>query len=385
MMRAVARALARAIGRSLPSPVTPPAPRREILLIQPDHLGDGILALPALWWLRRSVPSLRLTLAIGPWNVPLFSTVRGYDSLLVLAFPGFTRQGPRTPLAPYRLLLHEAARLRRRSPLAAVILRDDHWWGAWLCELAGIPLRIGADHPHVRPFLTHPVSLHSTHVAARNIELVSALLSLLGADREVAEISPTRFPLVWPIDERAQEHLDCILQDHAVTQPFVVVHPGSGATAKCWPADRWTIVIDALAERGMHVVLTGSASERPELEAIARSTGARVTVLAGILSLPMLAELLRCAQLVIGPDTGPLHLAVAVGTPSVHLFGPTHPARFGPWGPSDRHRVIRSPLVCSRCGDIGPDRSLGLGCMIALTPQQVISTVDELLSSSAPR
>ena len=385
MIREGTRAFIRAVGRSIAASLVPPAPRRELLVIQPDHLGDGILALPALRWIRRTYPSLQLTLAIGPWNVPLYETVSVCDDLLVLPFPGFSRERPRTPLAPYRLLVQEARRLRRRSPLAAIVLRDDHWWGAWLCKLAGVPIRIGADHPEVRPFLTHPVPLRSTHVAARDIELVAAFLRILGIEGTNTEVSPDRFPLTWPIDAAAQEQVRRLLRDHGVTEPFVVVHPGSGAAAKCWPATRWTTVVGALQQRGLQVVLTGSTDERPELEAIARGVRTPVTILSGVLSLAMLVELLRLAQLVIGPDTGPLHLAVAVGTPSLHLFGPTQPERFGPWGPPERHRILRSALTCVRCGNIGPDRKLGLGCMISLTPEHVLVVADELLVSSRGR
>jgi heptosyltransferase-2/heptosyltransferase-3 len=354
-------------------------------VIQPDHLGDGILALPALRALRRAAPFLRLTLMIGPWNLPLFCALGLADEVLTLPFPGFTRLRPRSPLEPYRMLWREAARLRRRAPLAAVILRDDHWWGAWLSALAGIPIRVGADHPDLRPFLTHPVQLGSTHVAARDVELVLALLRTLGADWIETEVTPQRFPLSWPVDPAAQKQVQALLDQQSLRSGFVVLHPGAGASAKCWPPDRWATVVDALTERGLAVVLTGKTGERPTLEEIARRAHSRVTILAGTLSLAMLAELLRLAQLVIGPDTGPLHLAVAVGTPSLHLFGPTRPERFGPWGPPERHRVLRAAMTCSRCGDIGPDRALGVGCMIALTPELVIREAERLLARGDQR
>ncbi len=382
-MRPVLRSLIRSLGAIVPRPLEPPSRRREIVLIRPDHLGDGILTLPALRYLRRQASWLSITLLHGPWTVPLFAAAGLADTTWIVPFPAFSRAPRRSPWAPYTLLWREAARLRRRCPLAAVVLRDDDWWSAWLCALAGIPLRIGSAHPHLRQFLTHPVPLHARHVAARNLELVLAALRILGVDREGADLTPQRFPLLWPIDRAAAGNVRALLGRAGIASDFAVIHPGAGAPAKCWPNERWAQVADALAQRGLAVVLTGSAHERPDIEAIARLSRAPTTVLPGLLSIPMLAELLRSARVVVGPDTGPLHLAVAVGTPTVHLFGPTDPERFGPWGPPDRHRVLRSDRHCARCGDIDPRRALGVGCMIAITPERVVAEIADLLAMSS--
>ncbi|MCX7623143.1 MAG: glycosyltransferase family 9 protein [Thermomicrobium sp.] len=382
MTREAVRAAVRTLGGLVPVAVSTPAPRREVVLLRPDHLGDGILTLPALMYLRRQAPMLRRTVAAGPWNREFFLAFPDLAELAVIPFPGFARTRRRLSADPYRTLWREARRLRQRRPLAAVVLRDDHWWGAWLCALAGIPIRIGSDHPHVRPFLTHPVPLRSEHVAARNLELAESLLATLGLSGTCGNFAPERYPLVWPLDERARARIRELLAEHGVQPPVAIVHPGSGTPSKCWPTERWAALAEALHARGMSVVLTGSASERADLERIAALARSHVTVLAGMLSVSVLAELMREARIVVGPDTGPLHLAVAVGTATVHLFGPTDPARFGPWGPSHRHRAVRSPLTCSRCGDIGPDRGLGVGCMMALTVDRVVREIEVALVAS---
>ncbi len=381
-MRQVLRGFVRSLGAIAPRPLEPPSRRREIVLIRPDHLGDGILTLPALRYLRRQAPWLSITLLHGPWTAQLFAAAKIADTTRIVPFRAFSRTPRRSPLAPYTLLWREAVHLRRRRPLAAVVLRDDDWWSAWLCALAGIPLRIGSAHPHLRQFLTHPVTLHAKHVAARNVELVLAALRVLGVDREIADLTPERFPLLWPHDRTAARDVRALLDRASSASDFAVIHPGAGAPAKCWPNERWAQVADALAQRGLAVVLTGAAHERPDIEAIARLSRAPTTVLPGQLSIPMLAELLRSARVVVGPDTGPLHLAVAVGTPTIHLFGPTDPERFGPWGTPDRHRVLRCDLRCARCGDIGPGRPLGVGCMIAITSERVIAEIADLLAMS---
>ncbi|MFN3336927.1 MAG: glycosyltransferase family 9 protein [Thermomicrobium sp.] len=380
MFRDRARTAVRWVGQAMPVPVCAPSVRREVVLVRPDHLGDAILTLPALRLVRQVAPRLTTTLLVGPWTQELFAMVPVVDRVLPVAFPGFTRRPATDFTQPYRLLVRAAAQLRRQAPLAMVVLRDDHWWGAWLGYLAGIPIRVGADHPALRPFLTHPVPLKSEHVAARNIELVRALLRLLGYDLPESQPTAHDHPIVWPVDRGAQSRVWARLAAWGIHAPFAVVHPGSGAAAKCWPEQRWAALVDALTNLGLAVILTGSQSEQPVLEAIAKAARATPLVLASALSLAELAELLRAASLVVGPDTGPLHLAVAVGAPTVHLFGPTRPARFGPWGPATRHRVVRSPLECPRCGDIGPARPCGVGCMMALSVERVVAAVEDCLS-----
>ena len=380
MFRDRARTAVRWVGQAIPVPICTPSVRREVILVRPDHLGDAILTLPALQLVRQVAPGLTTTVLAGPWTAELFTITRAVDRVVPVVFPGFTRRPSTDYTQPYRVLVHEAARLRRHAPLAMVILRDDHWWGAWLGYLAGIPIRVGADHPALRPFLTHPVPLRSEHVAARNIELVRALLRLFGYDLPESLPNPDDHPVVWPVDRAAESRVWARLVAQGIHAPFAVVHPGSGAAAKCWPEQRWAALIDALSELGLAVLLTGSRSEQQLLEVIAKTARAAPVVLAGDLSLGELAELLRAASLVVGTDTGPLHLAVAVGAPTVHLFGPTRPERFGPWGPATRHRVVRSPLECPRCGDIGPIRPCGVGCMMALSVERVVAVVQDCLS-----
>lgn len=105
--------------------------------------------------------------------------------------------------------------------------------------------------------------------------------------------------------------------------------------------------------------------------------------LAGSTPLPVLVELLRGASVVLGPDCGPLHLAVGAGAPTVHLFGPSDPGRYGPWGDPARHVVVSAGWSCPRCGDLSMERRPGCGCMLAITPELVIDTTRWLLHQHA--
>lgn len=133
----------------------------------------------------------------------------------------------------------------------------------------------------------------------------------------------------------------------------------------------------------MTVVVTGSDGERRLCADVAACTGA--IDMSGRTNVPVLLEVLRGAAIAIGTDNGPMHLAVAAGTPTVHLFGPSDPRRYGPWGDARRHRVVSAGWHCPRCGNLGADRPAGCGCMLAIAPDAVIAAVDELLHAHEPR
>ena len=159
-------------GYATRNPGEQPCPR-NILLIRPDHLGDLLFVTPGLHALRTALPDARLTLLVGPWNLDVVRDNPDVDAILTCPFPGFERRPKADALAPYRLLTETAKQLRGEAFDAALILRFDHWWGAWLAAEAGIPARIGYDVPETRPFLTEPVAYTADrHEVLQNTRLL---------------------------------------------------------------------------------------------------------------------------------------------------------------------------------------------------------------------
>ncbi|MFQ5578929.1 MAG: glycosyltransferase family 9 protein, partial [Anaerolineae bacterium] len=123
--------------------------QRTILLIRPDHMGDLLFATPAIRYLRELLPQAHLALMVGPWGRPVMQSNPYLNQILSCDFPGFTRRPKPSPGQPYRYLRQQAALLRRHRFDQAIILRFDHWWGAWLAAAAHIPRRFGYAAPGV--------------------------------------------------------------------------------------------------------------------------------------------------------------------------------------------------------------------------------------------
>jgi ADP-heptose:LPS heptosyltransferase len=131
--------------------------------------------------------------------------------------------------------------------------------------------------------------------------------------------------------------------------PLVAIHPGRGAAVKRWSLDGWHLLMEQLYSRHQaRFIVTGGADET-ELARQVASTTVPAHSVAGRTSLPVLAALFEQCSLVVGPDSGPLHLAVAMRRPTIHLYGPVSPALFGPWGDPAYNVVIHQSLACQYC------------------------------------
>ncbi len=373
---ALRRIVLRAAARCYPGPRPSTSALRSLLLMRPDHLGDLLFLTPALHALRAALPATRITVLVGPWGAPVLQGNPDVDVLETCPYPGFERQAKGGPLAPYRLLLHQARALRSRRYDAAVILRFDHWWGAWLAAAAGVPRRIGYDRPETRPFLTEALPYSpGAHEVEQNARLLAALVP-----GDAWHLGPTRFSC----SEEDRSWAGAWLQDRGLdpTKPLVGIHPGAGAPVKQWPVAAWAAVADGLSEaHGAAILLTGTAGERPLTGAVAAAMSRPVLDAAGETTLGRLAALQERCAVVLGSDSGPLHLAVAVGTPTVHLYGPVAPATFGPWGDPGRHVVLVTDWACAPCNrlDWSPEVLPQHGCMGAIAPEHVLRAAARLL------
>jgi len=366
----------------------------RILLIRPDHLGDLLFTTPAIRLLRQAFPQARITYLVGPWSKAIIKNNPNIDEIALCPFPGFTRQKKRSIFEPYALLIQYARQLRQRDFDLAIVLRFDHWWGALLAYLAGIPRRVGYDIAEVRPFLTDIVPyLPYRHEVEQNLSLVEQVSGLKsqvsGLKSQVASLRSqvAGRPLEFYLTAEDEVFAESYLAGHGVGDGdlLVGVHPGAGVPVKLWRNEAWAQAADTLAQQfGAKVILTGSAEESPLCRAIAGQMTTKPIVAAGETSLGELAAIMARCQLVLGVDSGPLHLAVAMGTPTVHLFGPVDSRAFGPWGDPARHIVVTSELDCIPCNrlDYAPTELYQHPCVRNITVEQVLEAVERLTKSA---
>jgi len=348
----------------------------SILVIQPDHLGDILLSQPAVRHIRSRYPDHHLVAVVGPWSESIARRAWPVDEVVAIDFPGFRREG-RTghPLSPYLYLKEAADRLRDLGAVESFVLRPDDWWSAWLASMVTTGNVVTAVDRRMDPFSTDQIDLSTyRHAATR-------ALAIAGAQDQSNTWSESTRTCLSP-DREAVTTAEALLARLAVPERFVVIHPGSGAAVKLWPTARWREIARRLVDRGLAIVVTGSQTEATIAREVADGTPGAVSI-AGQTDLETLIAVLDTAQLVIGPDCGPLHLTVACQTPTVHLFGPSDPAKFGPWGPPNQHQVVTAGWTCDRCGDLSVSRPHGCGCMLAITVDVVEEHIQKMIDQHA--
>lgn len=365
--------------------------------MRPDHLGDLILVTPVLQALRERVPEATITLLVGPWSREIVARHPAVDHVLTCAFPGFQRTS-QGALAPYRLLWTMARQLRQENYDLAINLRPDFWWGAALLYLAGIPRRIGYALQPGQPFLSHtlPFPPHE-HAAVSNLRLVSAGLTVLGYEPLAEPFTPERYPARFTPDAEEQTWATQRLQAAGipVDAPLIVIPPGSGGAVKLWRTEAWarcanTLCSTLTATTSARIMLTGSPAERALVEEVA-SEITPSPVLVTDASIGQLAALLARATVVLTVDNGPGHIAAAQDTPSVHLFGPTDPCIFGPWGSANRHLVLAATERCQSCPaipcgrlDFTADELPVHPCVRNISVERMLAGARKVLAATSP-
>ena len=373
------QAILRSLARMPVAPTTADVQKR-ILLIRPDHLGDALLTLPAITALREAFPEAELLALASPQAASVFASLPELDAVQTMDFPGISRSPQQQRLAPWLQALRTARQLRDLRCSAALILRPDHWWGALVTWLAGIPQRIGYELAETTPFLTQAIPLRHEHALLRNLRLVAALDGQ--AVNEHVELN-------YPLTAADRDAAAVILCKNGVSpdEPYLFIHPGTGATLKHWEEERWARVADELSiAPGAQVLFSGSTAERSLVKRITAQMQQPATSLAGKTSIAELAACYENALLVLGPDSGPLHLAAAVGAPTVSLYGPADPAEFGPWGPAERHITLASNIGCRPCRvlDWGADEVAWHPCLHDISVSQVVAAA-QALCAAAPQ
>ncbi len=324
-------------------------PRRpkRILVLRLERIGDLLMTLPALADLRALAPGADIDLVVGSWNADLARAIDPVSRVMSLDASWLAREVEGRGI----FSLVAAARQWRGCHYDLAINFEPDIRGNLMLASSGAQWRAGYRSGGGGPLLDVAVDFDTNaHTSDNARNLVAAIFE----SPVPAEQPPT---LVVPSE--AHENASRMLIDAG--QPLIGVHVSGGRAIKQWPIDRFAEVARRLVEHsGATIVLSGAAGDRAMVQTVKSGLpGQNVIDVAGHVDLLTLAGLIERLDLLVTGDTGPMHLAVAVGTPVVAVFGPSDPARYGPRGRLDQ--VVRIDLPCSPCNRIRlpPARCVG--------------------------
>ncbi len=341
-----------------------PTDFRRILLIKPSSLGDIVHALPTAVALKRRFPSASLTwLVKKQWAGVLEGSPALHRILAVnLSLGGWPA----------------AIRAVRAGQFDLVVDLQGLFRSAVLGWLSGAPVRVGfANAREGSPwFYTQKVAIVDPEMHAVDRYLLIPR-SLGGAPPLIGALD---FPLA--VDSGADKKVsEMLLSAGAIAgSPLVAINAGARWPTKHWPSRAFAEVADQLQDEGMQVVVIGSVAESHPAGTVVGHMRTSAINLVGKTTIKELIALLRRVRLLITNDSGPMHLAAALGTPVIALFGPTDPGRTGPYGLG--HRVLRSGIPCSPCFSRRCVNPKTLECLTSISPGQVFQQALQVLRES---
>jgi lipopolysaccharide heptosyltransferase II len=340
----------------------------NILVLKPCCLGDVLMSTPLVATLRAAYPDARIDYAVGSWARAAVITNPDIDEVIPLFEVGGS---------PERRLLgaiRAAWRLRwRRYDMAFSVERSalTHV----VAYLAGIPRRFGIAAGARSMLLTDAVAAAPD---AHEVDVYLSLAERAGLRRYIKrelKYVPTQVSLESAVRMMRSEAFEEL--------PFrVALFPGGGSNPggslyhKRWPGERYALLANQMIELyGGGVVLLGDETERELNFLIRNDINHPVLDLTGLLDVDVMGAVMQLCDAVIANDTGPMHLAVAVGTPTVGIFGPTAARNYGPYG--SRHRSVQAHIACGPCFRIGgPMIDCGAACIHRITVRDLVSVLE---------
>jgi heptosyltransferase I len=351
----------------------------RLLVIRLGAMGDILHALPAVTALRTAHPAWVIDWVVEPRWTPLLASkdATGRDTgvpfprqpVVDQLHPVRAREWGKRPWA--RRTRHEVLALRRalkQGGYDTVVDFQGAVRSAALGRMAGCRL-VGEAVPRewaARWFFTERVTTQGAHVIEQDFELAEAVA---GDALESARAQ-------LPFDAEAEAWADCFLES-SPKRPIVLMNPGAGWGAKRWPIERYAAVARGLIAHGCRVLVNAGPGEEPIAEVLAKATGGGATAL--VPSLENLIAVTRRVALVVAGDTGPLHLACALGRPVVGIYGPTDPSRNGPFG--TQSKVLRHP-ASRRDHSRRENPEAGL---LTIQPDAVLAAAEQMLRTEAVR
>ncbi len=331
----------------------------KILIRGPNWVGDSVLAIPAMKAVRARFPAAEITLLVRPWVAGLFTSAPFLNKVWAEPRP--------TGIADWARIVRQ---IRDRS-FDLAILFPNSFESALMTFLGRVPVRLGYATDGRRLLLTKAVipAVETRHQVYYYLDLVKNLS---------ATADPPSIKIAATSEEKAEARRLLFLEGITAQERFIVLNPGAAyGSAKRWSEKRFAEAGDQLSrELGFRVAIIGSPAEAPVAESIRSLMKSPVAILTGKTTLEALIGVLSESSLVITNDSGPMHIAAALGTPTVAVFGSTDERVTGPYGL--RTRIVKHFVDCSPC--LLRECPIDHPCMTGVEVSDVCGAAKELLS-----
>jgi lipopolysaccharide heptosyltransferase II len=348
------------------------ASARRVLCVRLDSLGDVLMCTPAIRALRESLPGVRLTLLTSASGAAAVPYIAELDDVIAYPAPWMKASTPHGAALDSACI---AGLAQQRFDAACIFTSysQSALPAALLCHLAGIPLRLAHCRENPYRLLSHWVADHEPgqlvrHEVRRQLDLVASI------GCSVAEAS-----LSFGVRAADLAAVRARLGQAGIRDgmPWILLHPGASAPSRRYPPQHWSALIALLAARtGMPMVLTGSGAEQALVEQVRAACPVPLLSLAGELDLGELGAAIQLAAVMVCNNTGPAHIAAAIGTPLVALYALTNP-QHTPW--QVRNRLLFHDVPCRFCHkSVCPEGHND--CLRKVTPATVADAVCGLLA-----
>lgn len=333
-------------------------PLRKILIRGPNWVGDSVLAIPAMKAVRARFPETEITLMVRPWVAGIFKDAPFIDHLWSEPRPAGIAEWIRV------------TGTIRKGRFDLALLLPNSFESAVMTFLGRVPQRVGYATDGRGWLLTN--SLKPASEKHHQVQYYLALASALSA-----EITQPSISIEANDEEKAAAARLLASEGIPLGRRYLVLNPGAAyGSAKRWSEEGFAAAGDILAgEMDMDAVIVGSEVERSLAESIKSRMQCRVAVLAGRTSLETLVGVISGSSLMLTNDSGPMHIAAALGIPTVAIFGATDDRVTGPWSP--RARVVREAVECSPC--MLRECPIDHRCMTRVSAEAVCRAAREIL------
>ncbi len=338
---------------------------RGILVIRTDRIGDVVLSTPVIRFLREKYPTAHIAMMVRPYTRDVI--INNPDLNEVIIYDKYNEQKGLWKSIRF------AFRLRKKRFDIAIALHPTNRIHLMLF-LAGVPVRIGYDR-NLGKLLTKRVLHRKQEGSMHEADYNFSFLKEAGFDVSGAG----RCPYLTTGDDE-KKLIDVILKEQGIDRNFIVLHAGASCSSKRWPQERFARVADLVAsDFGCDIVLVGGEGDEKYNAEVSANMRLKVFDLTDMLRVGELAELLKRSKLLLSNDSGPVHVATAVGTPVVCVFGRSDPGlspkRWGPLGENDI--VLHKDVGCQQC--LAHNCKKDFACLKAITADEVIAAAKRIL------